>query len=303
MRHSSSSGSYLVYFGLLCVTFLLFLTPENQVESWRAQAYSQMSPVLKICRVTHQNTEPASIQTHTLTKEASYSQPPVPTGNTSEDLVARVDWLTNENIFLRDALSRLRQSAALPGVKYEIPRGIKAEVIARKLIWQEPFLALDRGEADGVQLNAGVLHRGAVIGRIVAVAKNASSMALLIHPGLKISARLSECRMEGILRGDRDETGEQLCSLSVIGKEVPARVGEHVITNGYDGAFPVGLWLGDVLEVKKSGDVQWEVIVRPACNENQVESVEIINQKNPEVPWPKVQGRREKIVKNKEITK
>jgi cell shape-determining protein MreC len=286
-----STRSHFLFWGLLCAALLCCLVPEAHVDSVRAQAYSTLTPALKICRVSHVRVETVSVPTR-IEPETPESKTEVPEGPAPEQLSERVDWLTAENLKLRYALNRARSNSSL--VNYEIPRGLSAEVIARKTLWQEPFFGLDRGEADGVQMNAGVLHRGAVLGRIVATAKHASSMALLTHPGMSITARLAECRMEGVLRGARDDSDEQVCKMSVIGKEVPAKPGEHVLTSGYDGAFPPGLWLGDVIEVKKSGDVQWEVIVRPACKENLVETVHVLTGKMPDVPWPQISGSRKR---------
>jgi len=288
-----STRSHFLYCGLLCAALLCCLVPQAQVEATRAKAYAMLSPALRVCRLSPSRVEPAAITTKLETQQIEEAAE-APTGPAPEQLAERVDWQTAEILRLRYALNRMRNNSPLPGVNYEIPRGISAEVIARKTLWQEPFLGLDRGEASGIQMHAGVLHRGAVLGRIVATAKDASSMALLTHPGISITARLADCRLEGVLRGARDDNGEQLCKMSIVAKEVPAQTGEHVLTSGYDGAFPAGLWLGDVVEIKKTGDVQWDVIVRPACKENLVETVHVLTGKMPEVPWPSVSTGRKK---------
>jgi rod shape-determining protein MreC len=274
-----------VYPALLFAALMLFFVPEAHVEGLRGHLYSALSPVLKACRVQRAQVEPASIPVQLAPTPAPETSP-APSGPPAERLAAQLDLLREENARLRSLINKLGGNETFPGVKYAIPRGTSADVIARKLLWQEPLLGLDKGEADGVQLHAGVLHRGAVLGRIVAVGRNASSMALLTHHGMSIAARLSECRMEGLLRGGTDEHGEQLCRLSLIGRECAAKAGEQVVTSGFDGAFPPGLWLGEVTAIKKSGDVQWEVTVRPACNENIVETVHVLTGKMPEVPWP-----------------
>jgi cell shape-determining protein MreC len=114
-------------------------------------------------------------------------------------------------------------------------------------------------------------------------------MALLTHRGLSVSARLSECRAEGVLHGKaatNDDNAERLCALAIVGRELNTKVGEHVVTSGFDGTFPAGLLLGVVTATKKSSDMQWEVSVRPACDENAIECVQIITVAPPEVPWP-----------------
>jgi cell shape-determining protein MreC len=127
------------------------------------------------------------------------------------------------------------------------------------------------------------------VGRIISIGPRASTMALLTHRGLSIAARLSDCRAEGVLHGKvatGDDNAERLCTLAIVGRELNAKPGENVMTSGFDGTFPAGLWLGVVTAAKKTNDMQWEVLVRPACDENAIECVQIITVAPPEVPWP-----------------
>ncbi|HYG77914.1 MAG TPA: rod shape-determining protein MreC [Planctomycetota bacterium] len=280
--------SHLLFPGLVLAALLLFLVPEAQVTALRGRAISSLTPVLTISSARRsQALKPALIAVPVKAPEKAPNQP-------TPESVAEIDLYRAEVARLQAELIKLQQatghSAALKG-----PAGISADVIARKTLWQEPILALNKGEADGVRMHAGVLHRGAVLGRVITTGPRASCIALLTHRGLSIAARLAECRVEGVLQGmvltSKDEGGEKLCRMQVVAKELNAKVGEHVVTSGYDGAFPAGLWLGVVTQIKKKGDVQWEVTVRPACDENAVECVQILTNVFPDVPWP-VQPRK-----------
>jgi hypothetical protein len=226
------------------------------------------------------------------------ADPPAEDPAVGDALRAELVRLRNENALLRNALpspppliEAEKDGRRLP---CSLPAGLGAEVIARKIMWQEPVLALDRGEADGIKLHAGVLCRGAVAGRIISVAPHVCCMALLTHRGMSIAARLVTSRVEGVLQGsaaaDRQDAcptgGERLCHMAVVGREVYVKPGELVVTSGYDGVFPPGLWLGVAVSAKKSSDVQWEIGVRPACNENAVECVHVLTCATPEAPWP-----------------
>jgi rod shape-determining protein MreC len=276
------SRSKILYAGLFILALLLLGVPEAQVESARGRALSFLSPVLKTT-LNWQNRmapRPALIVIAEPPAPATPAAQALPSCYVERDAaLAELERIKFENQRMAFALKLIDPSAKLP-------QGIGASVIARQILWQEPVLGLDRGEADGVRLNAGVLHRGAVLGRIVAVGPHASSMALLTHHGMSIAARLAECRVEGVLQGAKEENGERLCRMSIVARDANPKVGENVLTSGYDGAFPPGYLMGVVTAVRRTGDFQWELTVRPACIDSAVEIVHVLTGTGPEVPWP-----------------
>ncbi|MGD0091407.1 MAG: rod shape-determining protein MreC [Planctomycetota bacterium] len=297
--------SHILFPGLVLLALLLFLVPETHVESLRARSLSVLSPVLRLFGAAGRSRQPERAPAAVQCAAANPSRPEAP----PENHIAE-DFLRAEIVRLLDENARLRRSQTAPTpltqpekdgrrLPSALPAGLGADVIGRKVLWQEPILALDRGAADGVKLHAAVLHRGAVAGRVISVAPHVSCMALLTHRGMSVAARLVESRVEGVLQGAQagappvaGEEGERLCRMAVVARELYVKTGEAVVTSGYDGCFPPGLWLGVVAGVKKKGDVQWELAVRPACTENAVECVQIITAELPEVPWPEMPGSR-----------
>ena len=293
---------HVLYLGLLLLALMLFLVPEAQVESLRARALSTLSPLLTLAGAAGKNPRPQPAILAVAVPSPAPVKPELP----APDHTVELDMLRVEYIRLLDENARLRKAIPAPspfnqGAKdgpSSLPAGLGADVIARQCLWQEPTLGLNRGEADGVKLHAGVLHRGAVVGRIISVGPHASCMALLTHRGMSVAARLLESRVDGVVqgappsvaspseKGEKAEDAERLCRMAVVGREVNVKIGEAVVTSGYDGTFPPGLWLGVVTGMKKKSDVQWELAVRPACNENAVENVHILTVQLPQVPWP-----------------
>ena len=293
------SRSQILFPGLVLLALALFFVPEAQVLSLRGQYLSALRPVLKpfnaIVRTT--DPQPASISLDLKSSETPKSTQPdqtngakpdaMPSGNTAHD--AELDRLRAELVRVCSLLNKMNSVGEAPSLP-----SVQADILLRKSLWGEPILALNRGDSDGVRLNAAVLHRGAVFGRIVSIGAHASCVALLTHKGLSVTARLAQCRAEGVLQGSKDEGAERMCRLLVVGRELNAKVGEHVVTSGYDGTFPPDLWLGVVTGIKRSGDVQWELSVRPACNENAAETVHVLTGAPPDAPWPVMPSRTQK---------
>jgi len=286
--------SHILFLTLLFASLLLFLLPDEQVSSLRGRALSAVAPVLNSVRdwKPSQNLHPASLETPASPTSAPAAPAVVtPVENTSQlaQFAAEIDRLRAETITLRSDNMRLHSALPGAGAAPMQPNGLHADVISRRMLWQEPILAINRGSAHGIHVHAGVLHRNAVLGRIADIGPGAATVALTTHRGVSIAARLADCRQEGVLQGMQGVDGsERLCRLQIVGRECLAKEGEQIVTSGFDGAFPAGLWLGTVLKVAKSADVQWEITVRPACDESRVESVQVLTVDTPAVPWPEM---------------
>jgi hypothetical protein len=283
--------SRILFPALVFLTLLLMSVPEAHIDGARTRILSALHPILS--RFAAWKMPPPRVASITAPKESPAVNDKAPAVAASADPVEADERLA-EIVRLKSELARYKNSETFSNVSTKTPNGIDSSVILRAILWQEPILGIDKGEADGVRMNAGVLHRGAVLGRIVSVSAHASSLALLTHRGLSIAARLSDCRVEGELRGSKDETGERVCVLSIATREAAPKIGENVVTSGYDGAFPPGLWMGVVTAIHKTGDFKWELTVRPACNDNAVEIVHVLVGTLPEVPLPVMPGTKRK---------
>jgi len=153
-------------------------------------------------------------------------------------------------------------------------------------------LGLDRGTEDGIRTGTGLLFCGVAVGRIVAAGPRTSCAALTIHRGLRVAARLADCRAEGVLRGTGSSAADSACVLSIFAGDLQARPGEHVVTSGLDGSFPPGCWLGDVVSIEQKGNLEWELAVRPPYEAARLEAVYVLADAPAEIPWPATPGGR-----------
>jgi len=280
--------SHILFLTLLFASLLLFLLPDEQVSSLRGRALSAVAPMLNSVRdwKPTQNLRPASMEIP-LPQAATPAAAPVENQMQLAQFAAEIDRLRIEVIRLQSDNRRLQSAVPGASVPPMVHPGLHADVISRRVLWQEPILAINRGSNQGVRMHAPVLHRGAVLGRIADIGPGAATVALTTHRGVSVAARLVDCRQEGVLQGMPGVDGaERLCRLQIVGRECLAKEGEQIVTSGFDGTFPAGLWLGTVIKVTKSADIQWEVTVRPACDESRVESVQVLTIDTPAVPWP-----------------
>ena len=279
--------------GFIALSMLLLLLPENGTEPLRLGVRAMLQPLLRLTARTPAGAQPLPALMDVRAEGASAAQDLLDSNVPSSNYRAELERANAEIIRLRDLIRKHSNGLLAPEAERDEQPGINADVIARRTIWQEPTLGLNKGTADGARQDAGVMHRGAVVGRIVAAGAHASSMALLTHRGLSIGARLVDSRSEGVLSGCKNNDGsERLCRLQLVTKELKAKVGEQVVTSGLDGCFPAGLWLGTVVSIKKNPDFQWELSVQPARDESNLETVRVLAVQPPNVPWPVLPEKR-----------
>ncbi len=180
---------------------------------------------------------------------------------------ANLEELGNENSQLRDILLFK---------KAEGTEGIVANVIGRDPSAWLMNITINIGSNDGVGLGMPVTNGIGVVGRIVAVSKNSSSVLLINDPTSSIGAMLQTSRTTGLLEGWLKKDNLRLNYIESL-KEDSIAKGEKVMTSGLDGVFPKGLYLGEVSEVHEiPGELFKEVLVRPAVDLVTVETVFVL---------------------------
>ena len=180
--------------------------------------------------------------------------------------LAQAGSLKEENSDLRAEIDRLEaDQRRLPEIERELERlraltqqtdwaaGAKvgARVIGIGPSNHEWTLFLDRGAADGLKLDMAVVSSEGLVGKVTLVGRRYSRVLMVIDPQHSAGARLTETGETGVLSG---VDGERL-RLELIDPNTPVKVGETVVTSGYDrGIFPPGIPIGRVASVSKTRD-------------------------------------------------
>ncbi|MDY2776941.1 MAG: rod shape-determining protein MreC [Collinsella sp.] len=118
-------------------------------------------------------------------------------------------------------------------------------------------VTLDKGSADGFAVGMPVCNSGGVIGQIIEVAANTSTVRLLTDENSGIAAMVQSSRAQGVLQGQPDGT----LLLSYVSSDADVSVGDIIITSGLGGTYPKGLPLGTVSSVNRAGNATYYTIV------------------------------------------
>jgi rod shape-determining protein MreC len=175
-----------------------------------------------------------------------------------------------ENMRLRDLL----------GFKRSLPHpAISAQIIGKDPSAWFKSVILDKGLADGLQRGLPAVTALGVVGQIVEISGHQSRLMLIIDRNSAADALVQRSRVRGIVKG----TSSNECYLDYVMREEDVRVGDEVVSSGFDGVYPKGLLVGTVTAVGFHGsDFFKDIQITPAVDFDKLEEVMVIL--NPPVP-------------------
>ena len=148
-----------------------------------------------------------------------------------------------------------------------------ANVIGRDPSNWNASLIVARGSRDGVKLGMPVVTSLGLVGRVAEVGPTTAKVIMLADPNFAVAAVVERTRESGLLTG----TLQGLCRLQYLTDAADVKVGDVVVTSALSTAFPEGILIGEVVDVKASVSSHTvDCLVQPAVDLSQIDSVIII---------------------------
>ena len=173
--------------------------------------------------------------------------------------------LTQRNAFLEqqvrmldDSIARLTRSqeAAVTRLSSMVPfqgcRLIPAKVVANMVNRYDNLITIDKGSADGVKRDMGVVCGMGVVGIVYLVSEHYSIVIPALNSHSNISCTIQRRGYFGYLRWRGGSS--QLAYLEDVPRHAHFKLGDNVVTSGYSSVFPPGVMVGKVLHVFNSED-------------------------------------------------
>ena len=164
----------------------------------------------------------------------------------NESLQERNAALEMELIELRNQLADLALQA--PDSLHQPALGqytfVMAHVISNSIAQPNNYITIDRGFADGVKPEMGVIDQNGVVGIVNVVGPHASRVISLLNPHMRLSCKLKSNNFFGSLVWDGKNP--QYALLEELPKHVKYNKGDTVVTSGYSAVFPEGIIVGIV---------------------------------------------------------
>jgi rod shape-determining protein MreC len=190
--------------------------------------------------------------------------------------VRRLETELQLNAYRAQESVRLRELLAL---KQAVPLDtLAAQVVGKDGVPWFRTLTLDKGEQDGVELDAAVISATGVVGRVFAVGPHAARVQVLLDRDAGAAAIVERSRVSGVVSGQvsgPDAGGEDL-ALKYVPERADVVVGDVVVTSGLDRIFPKGLVIGRVRLVGEVAGLFREVRVEPSARFDRLEEVLVL---------------------------
>jgi rod shape-determining protein MreC len=190
--------------------------------------------------------------------------------------------LAEENARLRKALADqiLAQTIIDSTEQYTY---IPSKIVNNEYRRSENYLTVNKGLKDGVSPGMGVISPTGVVGIVKSTSRYFSTVTSLLHQDLMISSELVNTKTLCTTQWNANSPLQS--QLRFIPRHIPVRVGDSVVTSGYNSIFPQGILIGtiDAFTLKDESPF-YEATINLASDFTSLNWVYIIqNQLKPEI--------------------
>lgn len=153
---------------------------------------------------------------------------------------------------------------------------VLANVISNSTAQPYNYITIDRGSADGINPEMGVVDHNGVVGIVNVVGRHSARILSLLNPYMQLSCSVKRNGYFGTMTWDGKDP--RFATLQDLPKQGHYHKGDTIVTSGYSAVFPAGITVGVVEGNQKnltSNGVSLRV--RLAANFSQLSTVRAIN--------------------------
>ena len=147
----------------------------------------------------------------------------------------------DSSIYHRDQFALLRNYRLIP-----------AKVVANSVDKPGNLMTIDKGSADGIHKDMGVISGTGVVGIVYLVAEHYAIVIPVLNSKSNFSCMLQNRGYFGYLRWKGGVS--DLAYLEEVPRHAHFKLGDYVVTSGYSAVFPPGVRGGRILHVFNSAD-------------------------------------------------
>lgn len=151
-----------------------------------------------------------------------------------------------------------------------------ANIVSNSITRANNYLIIDKGTAQGVNTEMGVITSIGVVGMIINSTPNYSKVMSILNKNTKINARLRSSKYYGTLSWEGEDS--RIMRLSDIPKYVGIKIGDTIETDGKSRTYPEGILIGRISGKtidEESGN--WNISVELFQDMGNIQKVYIVN--------------------------
>lgn len=150
-----------------------------------------------------------------------------------------------------------------------------ADVINNSVIFPNNYVTLDKGAADSIRKDMGVIGPDGIVGQVINVSEHFCVVMSLLHKQSQVSGMLARTRDAGRVRWDGNDPA--ILTMTDIPKNVKVAVGDTVVTSTYSEIFPAGIQIGTVLHIGSDPASNFYILkVKSATNFGRLQHVFLV---------------------------
>lgn len=155
-------------------------------------------------------------------------------------------------------------------------RLIPAKVVSNSIDDPNNLITLDKGSADGIHKDMGVVCGTGVVGIVYLVSQHYSVVIPVLNVKSNISCKIQNRGYFGYLRW-KGGTSEY-AYLEEVPRHAHFKLGDNVVTSGYSAVFPPGVLVGKILHVFNSSDgLSYRVMLKVSTDFGKLRDVCVID--------------------------
>jgi rod shape-determining protein MreC len=189
--------------------------------------------------------------------------------------------LALENSELRNRLEKITHSPpvitrfTIDTIGNQHYRYIPARVINNSVNKHFNYLTLNKGTADGIKPDMGVISPRGLVGVVLNASNHYATVISLLNARLHISARIRESGFFGSLNWEG--VNYRYAKLSGIPAHAAPSVGDAVVTSGYSAIFPEDILIGTIDQISiDPGESFYDIKVLLSVDFKQLQYVHVV---------------------------
>lgn len=258
-------SAFVFFFALAIALLVLGRAQTPAVERVRTAVNDAIAPVLELVTSPVATVSDTIVNTRELLEVRAANEALRRENERLLQWQAAAQRLEDENRLLRE----LNELAIEPRTRYITARviGDQGGAFVRSVL-------VSAGARDGVEKGQAALTGRGLAGRVAETGRRAARILLVTDMNSRVPVLVGDARDRAVLAGDNSPNPELL----YFSPGVQMRVGDRVVTSGHGGAFPSGLPIGVVTDVREN-----DVRVEPYVDWSHLEFLRLVDYELPSI--------------------
>lgn len=158
-----------------------------------------------------------------------------------------------DQLLLTKELNLVRDSAVINRFDF-----VSAKVVNNSTRYYKNFITINKGKEDGLQAGMAAISQLGAVGKVKSVSDHYAVLISLLNIDDQVSSLIKRTGHFGTVQWDGTDT--RLIDLKYIPRHVELKVGDTIVTSGYNSVFPEGIVIGTINSFKLNEEAQFHTI-------------------------------------------